>query len=302
MVNNMSKNVINIDESVSFPNGFTISDNRIEDYLQRFLSPSEYCVWRQYLRYWGGDKKYAYPSLSTIKEKTGLSEKTIRSANKSLSNKGFLKYKSGCSNRSNQYFYIPIDKLMKKYYGELIPTKESVFTPINQNENIWNEDEHNNLYEKFERNAKTFYINFKTYFYSNTGMYYVPSKKDMNEIAKIDFKKEKIFNQYNKLLETFFHTNNKYIKESDKTIYFFFRDKTQQTLIKEYSQSDNGIWNMQASNMWEEVKDIIPKLETKNEKERWLDNHFGARLLGGANKARNLYVLNKLLEMIDNNL
>src|SRR6056297_2633843 len=113
----MSKGVINVNEQCSFPNGYTITDNRIEDFLQKLLSPSAYVVWRQYLRFWGGDKSSAYPSLAYLSERTGMSEKTIRRCNKELVEKGFMTYIPGNSKRANQYYYISIENLMSKFYG-----------------------------------------------------------------------------------------------------------------------------------------------------------------------------------------
>ena len=84
------KSYITVNEETNFPCGFTISDNRVEMYLQRKISPTAYIVLRQYIRFWGSDKKICYPSLEYLSELTNLSEKTIRKANKELLKKKFL--------------------------------------------------------------------------------------------------------------------------------------------------------------------------------------------------------------------
>src|SRR5208337_2439544 len=108
----MSRSVFSTNDDVRFPRGFSVTDNRIQDELQRYLSPSAYCIWSQYLRFWGSDKKKAYPSLSYLSNVTGLAERTIRKCNVELVNKKFLKKKSGSSNSSNVYYYVPIEEIL----------------------------------------------------------------------------------------------------------------------------------------------------------------------------------------------
>jgi len=295
----MSKNVFSTNDSVNFPKGWTMTDNRIEDYLQRFLKPSEYCVWRIYLRYWGGDKSVAYPSLSRISKSTGLSEKTIRTVNKELVRKGYLKYRSGSSNRSNQYYYITIDELMKKYYSSDVPKDElKDVSPITQYDKVWDTKELNLIYSKLCDEVKHFYNDFKTLYRKKMGMNYVPSKADLKSISNLDFKTTSL-KTYNKLLNTFFYCRNKYIENSDYTIFFFTRSKTQQLIMKEYVQTDEGRWRVQAENHWKFISKNLGKFNfnSKEEIEQYIREVLGSRI-SGANKVRDVFVIDYLIDKL----
>jgi len=292
------KAIINIDENVSFPKGFTISDNRIEDYLQKFLKPSEYCVWRQYLRYWGGDKSVAYPSLSKVSEKTGLSEKTIRTANKELVKKGFLKYRSGCANRSNQYHYIPIEELIKKYYGSttLADAKKDCIEPIEQYDKI--QKETFNLFNKISSEHKAFFTTFSKAYKEKMGMKYVPSKSDMKTLSTVNFK-DTILDKMYALVRTFFNSRNSYIERCDYTLFFFLRPKTQQIIISEYNQTDEGMWTAQAEKHWDKIEKVMGTVDwsSHEEMEIMIKELLGARL-SGASKERDDFVVNYLIDKL----
>lgn len=288
---------VSSDEPFYAPIGFTVTDNRIEDYLQRHLSSSAYCVWRQYLRYWGRDRKVAYPSLSTISLQTGLSEKTIRTANKELVEKGFLKYKSGCSNRSNQYKFIDIESLMIKYYGYSIPkeVEDEDVPPITQEDR--DDADFKNRYSKFTREQKDFYTLFTQKYHEKMLIEYVPSKNDMRAISKI----ENNFNQ--EMLTTFFYCRNKYIEASDYTIYFFLRPKTQQIIISEFNQTDIGRWVAQAEKYWTELKEehIDEINDIKNDSNDFIYCWIGGALdkrLSGSNTDRDAFIANYLVNKI----
>lgn len=302
----MSKGVVNVNEACSFPNGYTMSDNRIEDHLQKLLSPSSYVIWRQYLRYWGGDKSTAYPSLSLLSEKTGLSEKTIRKCNKELREKGFMHYTQGNSNRSNQYHYVSIESLMVKFYGsELGPAKTGQASkpagenvpPIKEQDNkIKNKITKliNDLSGENRVTAESFISMFKTYYKDKFGIAYGLEVSDIRSLAyNIEEVKDK-FQLYAGITDRYFRTQNKYIEDSDYSMHFLFVDKVKKALISEYSQTDEGRWITQA----DKFIDVILKAasgktfsDTKEAKQ-FIRNEIK---LSGASKKRDEFIVDYLV-------
>jgi len=266
--------VINIDGEYSFPRGFTISDNRVEDMLQRYLAPSEYAVWRQYLRFWGSNKKKAYPSLAYLSNVTGLSEKTIRKCNKELRKKKFLTYISGGPGRSNLYTYKSIEKIIKYYYGsedakkleleEVAPIREDSLNTKKVNEIL------GQLTDIESINVTMFVSCFKDRYTERYGYPYELDEKD----AKVLINKSRdLFDadKYINLIDTLFKTKNAYIEKSDRSIYFFFRPTVIKALISEYNESDKGRWEAQAEKLWNEIKPKLANDKPEHSKvENWV--------------------------------
>jgi hypothetical protein len=243
----MSRSVYSVNDDVRFPRGFTIYDNRIQDELQRHLSASAFCIWSQYLRFWGGDKKKAYPSLSYLSAATSLSERTIRKCNKELVDKKFLKKKSGSSNSSNIYYYVSIEKILQYYTDGTEPEaeKESIIEkPIDVPSLIADVD---------GQVAAALFIN--TFIGWHNGEY-VLSEKDKEAIVENSTDLNPL------LLDLFFKTKNDWIASSDHSVYFFFRPKTQQILKSEYLKSDVGRWSAQAEREWAAIGPILQNPQT----------------------------------------
>lgn len=290
--------VVNVDGEYNFPRGFTISDNRIEDMLQRHLSPTEYVVWRQYLRFWGSNKKKAYPSLSYLSTVTGLSEKTIRKSNKELSRKKFLTYVSGCPGRSNLYTYQPIEKIIKYYYGsedakDVIVQDEP--TPIREVDPGTTKVE--SIFDKLS-NKDSIFVNafierFREDYKSRYGYDYELDDKDAKELVDRAAELTNV-DLYINLIDTFFKTRNSYIEKSDRSIYFFFRPTVMKAVISEYNDSDVGRWDAQAARLWEKLEKEL-KNQTPKDIEEWVVENTH---LGGANKKRDNHVIAILVKRV----
>lgn len=266
------KNVYNIDEPVNFPRGFTISDNRIEDDLQKILSPKAYCVWRQYLRFWGSDKKDAYPSLLYLANATGLSKKSIREANKELVRKDFIRYTRGNSTRSNTYHYIDINIIHSKYYSHRKYEKEN---------------------DELTENETLILIDFKLKYNEHFGEQYLATKRDYKCIKEFTLKYD--LDTIFEIIKIFFKTKNTYITNSDYSLYFFMKEHTQKILRSEFIQSDIGRWRAQAERIFKEH--IYNKIESiKDDTSEWLEKNIN---LSGANKERDEYIFSFLKSKIE---
>lgn len=285
------KHVVSVEGDIRFPRGFTISDNRIEDELQKFLSPSAYCIWRQYLRFWGSNKKRAYPSLSYLSEATGLAERTIRKCNKELIKKKFLKKKSGDSTKSNSYFYVPIEDIIRQCKVENIIVEEEHTELIR--EQPYNFDKVIHIIDKSECSSeiRSFIYNFCGSYVIKFGFDYTLEEDDAQALIKnVNLVKEQPRIFY--LIKLFFKTKNEYIDESDRSIYLFFRPKVLKALISEYANSDEGRWEAQAEKMWKEVgSDLIGKTAEEIETLVKAEIHFGS-----ANKIRDEFVIKYLID------
>ena len=298
----MSKqsHVVNVDGEYNFPRGFTISDNRIEDMLQRHLSPGEYVVWRQYLRFWGSNKKKAYPSLAYLSTVTGMSEKTIRKCNKELRKKKFLSYISGGPGRSNLYTYRPIEKIIKYYYGSEdanIVEKEDDLPPIRETEPDTKKIDL--IFEKLTDMeavvVSTFVSCFSSAYEERYGFKYEVDEKD----AEVLVSKAKDLTDIDKqgnLIDTFFNSKNHYLESSDRSIYFFFRPTVTKTLVSEYNDTDKGRWEAQAERAWNKMR---PLLSTDIIKYDAIEDWVNANAhLSGANKKRDKYVIAILVRRV----
>ena len=259
------KGVIVVNQSCEFPCGYTISDNRIEDYLQKLLTPAAYVVWRQYLRFWGNGKNAAYPSLSYISDKTGLSEKTIRRANKELVEKGFLNYNRGFSGEPNRYYYVPIEKIMSRYYNHKSVLKRE--PKVNKFIEIFSEK----YKEKFSTN-------------------YIVEKKDVNAITKNIKEVVDNFQMNIELLGVYFKSKNKFISNSDYSIYLFFVDSVRKSLINELQQTDRGRWIKQAESILSSLE--LSKIKTKEDLIKSLK-------LSGGSSIRDKFVLEYIYNKLD---
>jgi hypothetical protein len=281
-----------------------MSDNRIEDCLQRFISPSAYCIWRQYLRFWGGDKKKAYPSLAYLSRVTGLSERTIRKVNKELVKKGFMRMISGHSNKSNTYLHIEINKILKLYEKktELIEIKEEADPPVSEieNESFIAQKFIDKLGDREATFVSMFLGIFKNEYKEYFGIEYNEDAGDVKAI--IDNVKDICENdkRYIKLIEIYFKQDN-YLDTSDRSIYFFFRPKTLKMLASKYLQTDMGRWDSQAEDIWTKQlksiannKSIEDKIKYPNEAD-WIKSRVK---FGGANKNRDTYVLSYLVDKL----
>jgi len=300
----MSNDIVVVNKAVSWPNGFCISDNRIEDCLQRFISPSAYCVYRQYLRFWGGDKKKAYPSLAYLSKVTGMSERTIRKVNKELVKKGFMKMTSGHSNKANTYLHIEISKILKLYEKktESIDNEEELNPPISEVEVDSTKAQKliDNLVDRDGVWTTLFLEKFKAKYKESFGIEYHEDENDVKAIVaniKDIWENDK---RYFNLIEVYFKPDN-YFDTSDRSIYFFFRPKTLNNLASKYLQTDIGRWDAQAEDVWNKQlkaivnnKSIEDKIQYPNEGD-WIK----ARVkFGSGNKARDAYVLSYLLEKL----
>lgn len=292
--------VVNVDGEYNFPRGFTISDNRIEDMLQRHLAPGEYVVWRQYLRFWGSNKKKAYPSLAYLSNVTGMSEKTIRKCNKELRRKKFLTYISGGPGRSNLYTYRPIEKIIKYYYGsedakDVVVEEDHV--PIREVER--DDQKVRSIFDKLTDKESVFVASFLSSFKegydSRYGYVYEPDEKDAkvlvekaNDLTDIE--------KYINLIKTFFTTKNSYIDKSDRSIYFFFRPTVIKALVSEYSDTDKGRWEAQAGRIWSEIEEkLVDNRPEYSEIESWIRENTH---LGNANKRRDEHVVTILVKRV----
>lgn len=297
----MARNSIaNVEGDYSFPRGFTISDNRIEDCLQRHITPSAYVIWRQYLRYWGGDKTTAYPSLAHLSKRTGLSEKTIRKCNKELVEKGFLHMTSGNSQRANNYYYIPIEDIVRKYEtqeeaGQEGPqssgTEGDNVPPIIQHDNKQSNNT-NKLIDSYEEPDKSiikaFIDEFNSEFKEKFSIKYPIEVRDVKAIAKnIDDLKDN-FPLYCQLISLYITTRTNYIDESDHSIFFFFRPQVIKTLTSEFNQTDMGRWIQQAQ---KSIASIEPETKemSKNDIRDYLEN-IKDSYMKGANQERDEFV------------
>lgn len=283
--------VIVSNEAVDFPRGFTITDNRIEDNLQRFLTPSEYAVWRQYLRFWGSNKKKAYPSLAYLSKVIGISEKTIRKCNKELVRKKFLTYIQGGPGRSNLYIYKSIDSILAYYKVKLEPKADKEREPIVEGGSLDKVDKALNKLEDNRKSASDSFIKtFKEEYFNKFGCEYILEERDAIAIYK-----SILSDNYDKLIETFFDSKNKYIKKSDRSIYLFFRPTIIKSVIAEYSETDRGRWDAQVNNIIANLKTkkLLPNKTT--DIEPWLNENVK---LSGANSERDAYVKAALVEKV----
>jgi len=297
-----SKNhVVNISGEHHFPRGFTISDNRIEDDLQKYLTPAEYVIWRQYLRFWGSNKKKAYPSLAYLKEKTGLSEKTIRKCNKGLSKKKFLTYATGKSGKSNIYHYEPIDDIMKRYYGGIgvNPEEKVERQPIDEEkkDTVNVGDFLKSLYDNEAAYVGAFLNHYMERYKELFGFEYILDKIDVKSVwSQIKVLVNNIDAQV-KLIDAFFDSKNSYIQKSDRSIYFFFTPKVKKILISEHGQTNQGRWDAQAQKLWLELKyrfDVVERPKP-SEIEKWVRQNIR---LSGANKNRDEHVIAYLIKKV----
>jgi hypothetical protein len=244
----MNKHVVSTNENINWPRGFTILDNRIHDELQRYLRPSSFCIWCQYLRFWGSDKKKAYPSLSYLSNVTGLAERTIRSCNTELVDKKFLKKKSGSSNSSNIYYYVPIDKILKYYKDGTEPEADK--------ESVSETQDINDLLKDVAKGNQISAALFIKDFEDGHGGQYNLNDKDIEALNQNSTQLSP------KLIDIFFKTKNPYIANSDHTMYFFFRPKTQQVLKAEFFKSDIGRWTNQAERAWAGIMPVLSNPQT----------------------------------------
>jgi hypothetical protein len=304
----MSKGVINVNEQCSFPNGYTITDNRIEDYLQKLLSPSAYVIWRQYLRFWGGDKSSAYPSLATISNRTGLSEKTIRRCNKELVKIGFMTYIPGNSKRANQYYYVPIGDLMKRFYGTELPETDK--TNADKQSFIKEKDsktedkirkklEELNDYDK--ASSLEFIRIFKDAYKDKMGIEYGLEYSDVNTLTSNIDDVSNNFILYTGLVHRMFKTDNKFIVNSDYSMHFLFVPKVKKALIAEYYQTNFGRWLAQADRKFEKLKEEFDK-EIKDKKitgeediKTFVDKNID---FGSGNSERDKFVYDNIIEKL----
>lgn len=294
------KSVANLENEYYFPRGFTITDNRIEDCLQKHITPSAYVVWRQYLRYWGSDKKTAYPSLALLSERTGLSEKTIRKANQELVKKGYLRYSSGNSKRANSYYHIPIEQIVAKYEKET--TKFELRNPQSYGEN---EDilpiKQNNKQQK-DKIAKelsklsdgdkavveAFIDAFREEYKDKHNINYPLEGRDAKAVVDNIEELKNSFQTYKNLLNQFMKSRSQYIMESDHSLFFFFRPKVIKTLMSEFAQTDIGRWIHQSQKITEELR-----LKTEKDQPEDLKKYLKENVkpyLTGASKQRDQFV------------
>ena len=253
--------ILNIEEGVSYPNGFCISDNRIEDFLQRFISPSSYVIFRQLLRFWGANKTKAYPSLRTLSKRTGLSERTIRGCNEELVAKNFIQKNSGKLHLSNSYYYIPIEKILIEYYDTTDPSEKrkvevedrraklaKVKKPLDQ------------LSDKERVFVEMVLTNFMEAYEEKIGQPYEVESNDVRAMIENATKLVVAGDLPYYLIDIFFETKNEYIQKSSYNLFLFFRPKIQKALLAEYHKSDRGRWEAQAKKLWEEARPKVEKL------------------------------------------
>jgi hypothetical protein len=289
-----------VDGEYYFPRGYTLSDNRIEDDLQRHISPAAYVVWRQYLRFWGANKRRAYPSLAHLSKVTGLSEKTIRKCNRELKDKKFINYSSGKKGRANTYYYKSVDDIMNVYYGAHVSddVKEEEKEPILEVNGALSDKVERTLDELTNKErvfADMFVESFKNWYKNKTGFRYELEPRDANAIVLSLGQITKDIDRCCKLAELFFTTRNSYINKSDRSIFFFFRPKIQKALIAEYSESDEGRWEAQAEKIWNEIRWTLQEdaLGAPKDIRKWVKDNTR---LSGANKDRDEYVISYLVK------
>lgn len=294
------RSVANVESEYYFPRGFTITDNRIEDYLQRHITPSAYVVWRQYLRYWGSDKKTAYPSLALLSERTGLSEKTIRKANHELVKKGYLRYSSGNSKRANSYYHIPIEDIIAKYEKLEASTNAGQEDSEGADENVppireYNKQqkdkaskELNKLDSSDRAIAEAFIDAFRDAYYQTYNIRYPLEARDVREVALNIEDLKSNFQTYKSLLTQFMKSRSQYIAESDHSLFLFFRPKIIKTLMSEFSQTDIGRWIHQSQKIVEELKQEIEE-EQPEDLKKYLEERVKTYLTG-ASKQRDQFV------------
>lgn len=293
-----SKPVFNINEPAHWPNGFTISDNRIEDFLQRFISPSAYVAYRHYLRFWGSNRQNAYPSLATLKERTGMSEKTIRKANKELVKKGFIKYIRGGPNRSNLYKFEFIECILKRYQIE-IEALEADFVDISA-EDINSFKIEKEIEKIKEKNiVQEFLEVFKSIFMAQKSFIYPVEASDIKAIARNINNVAQNIDDYKMLVEIFFKSRNPYIQKSDYSIFFFFTAKVQKILFAEFGETPEARWKTQSEKAWQNLRlvldDQLEDLRTDLEIIAWIQKytHFSR-----ANQERDNFVIQYLLDKV----
>jgi hypothetical protein len=296
-----SKPVVNINEAVHWPKGFTISDNRLEDYLQRFLTPAAYVIYRQYLRFWGSNKGKAYPSLSTLKERTGLSEKTIRKVNLELQKKGFIKYIRGGPNRSNQYHSVCMDKLLERYRIQIeeIEFEAEIGIPeqfVSVDEIELNLDD---LRPETRPFAQDFLIRFQKAFEEYKNFPYPLDAHDLKTLSKNASRLVTKNDDYIALIDIYFKSKNSYIQRSDYSIHFFFSPKIQKTLITEYGETPAARWQLQAEQSWKSLRVVLEgqfeDLKSDLEIIAWVQKYTH---LPGANKERDEFVVSYLVNKV----
>ena len=305
-----SKNVVTIDGDIRFPRGFTITDNRVEDELQQLLTPSAYCVWRQYLRFWGSDKKKAYPSLAYLSRVTGLSERTIRKVNVELVNKKFLRKNSGNSSKSNTYFFMSIDSIIKYHSSKIVvepPEEEKSPPPIVQDEPLT--DKAMDIINEVPAHRNHYILRFIAIFnheYTNKfGIKYALDDNDAKALVEHVNDLADYPDKYEMLTKLFFQTKNAFILESDFSIYLFWRPKIMRLLISEYVKTDAGRWEAQAEKIWATLKPMVAgpsgRLIFYNdaEAEEWIRSQVK---FSGANMNRDRFVLNYILNRLSSKL
>lgn len=304
---------VSVNEPIYWPNGYTTTDNRIEDCLMKHISPAAYCVYRQYLRYWGGDKNTAYPSLSRISSVTGLSEKTIRKVNKELVDKGFMRYESGNSYESNKYYYIPIEKILKKYnVPEVLPqgdpqdssTVPEVLPPIKEQDNKTKDKitkALNRLPEEHKKLIQDFIYVYRTKYKEKLGFDYELELYEVNEIIKNVELLIENYDKYISIIDVFFASKEEHILNSDYSIVFFFNGKVLKTLVSEYIKTKKGSWELQAEKMYNEQ--IKPKLEIGLSQEIMKINpevYISSIIrFGGGSSERDAFVLRYLVSKLE---
>lgn len=305
----MSKGVVNVSESCHFPFGYTMTDNRIEDYLQRLLSPGAYVVWRQYLRFWGGNKESAaYPSLSYLSERTGMSEKTIRKCNRELVEKNFMLYISGNSKKSNQYYHIPIEKIMTIHYGNEYGPEGTLDKENNPVPPVKQKDQRierkikgvlDSLDDENRSTAEDFLNIFKTKYKSKMGAPYVTEYTDVSTLVSNLENIKQNYKLYTGLIERYFDSKNKYIEISDYSIHFMFVPKVIKALISEYYQTNYGRWLSQANKIAEKLERELQekRIEDKDEIVKYIEDNVN---FSGANQERDKFVYERIIEKLLN--
>jgi hypothetical protein len=296
---------LTINKEIQFPNGFTISDNRLEIYLSRFLSPAAYKVLRQYIRFWGSEKKICYPSLVYLNEVTGLSEKTIRKANQELLKKKFLKgieRGSDYKKKANIYFCNSIDTLMRVYYPDGVPKKYDLNSEDSEISSMIEEklsvekvyDYESDEYKKLSNFHKEIANKFiELYKVKNGGYSYVLDDNDLKALKLLKENNEEIFTM-NDLLNVFFKTKNDKIRSSSYNLYFFLTQSVQRILINEYTSSNIGMWNSSVKKEFEKIKTLLKDIKDDSSIYKLIDSKV--RFPGGSDD-RDKYVRNKLFEL-----
>jgi hypothetical protein len=292
-----------------YPEGFSISDNRLENKLQRFISPAAYSVYRQYVKFWGSGfkKKPAYPSLSYLSDVTGLSEKTIRRANKELVEKNFIRmgkgytYQRGKYTYSNKYYNIPIKLILRKYYKE---EEEFQYEEEEESEPIYETDsnlEDLHRFTSLSENTKHFYYDFKKSYKTKFDAEYQLDNNDLKSLRKFSAElNENNVSDYLRYNEIFFKTTNKYIEGSNYDLYFFLTKKVLRILVKEYSESKIGGWEKSAKEIFE--KHIKSNIDLNKSKDELLKLVEDEKFYPAACKERDSFVKKKLIQLIESQI